>query len=227
MRSRRRGRLRLSGRCSAADLRRDVPQQTTEAHPRPPRTGRDARRRGLCALDRQARRRARHQRPGRDQRRHRHHRRADGFDPDGRHHRSGADRADRHGCVSGSGHRRHHPPLHQAQLSGEGPRQAGRNHPRGVSYRHQRPPRPGGGRHPQGRAGRDREIYPARPDPAQDLSPRAQGRSGADRTIGRYARRRRTSGVVYRRRDHQFGARRVAIAARTREDHRGAGHLDA
>ena len=51
--------------------------------------GGGARRRGLCALDRQARRRARHLGPGRDQRRHRHHRRADGFDPDGRHHRPG------------------------------------------------------------------------------------------------------------------------------------------
>ena len=107
-----------------------------QAHPRPPRTGGDPRRGGLCPLDRQARRRARHLRPRRDQRGHRHHRRADGLDPDGRHHRPGADRADRHRRLPGGGHGRHHPPLLQAQLSGEGPGQARRRHPRGVPHRH-------------------------------------------------------------------------------------------
>ena len=41
--------------------------------------------------------------------------------PHGCHHRTSCDQADRLGCLSGSRHHRHHPPLHQAQLSGQRP----------------------------------------------------------------------------------------------------------
>ncbi len=70
---------------------------------------------GLCAVDRQARRRAGHVRPRRDQCRHRHHRRADGFDPDGRPDRPGV-RPPLIGtdAFQECGHGRHHAPLHQA-----------------------------------------------------------------------------------------------------------------
>ncbi len=118
-------------------------------------------------------------RPRRDQCGHRHHRCAARFDPDGRHHRPGSDRADRHRCVPGSRHGRHHAPLHQAQLSGEGPGEAGPDDPRGVPYRDQRPSRPRRRRHPQGRPGRDRALHQARPDPAQDVSSRASRRRRA------------------------------------------------
>ena len=56
-------------------------QDKCQPRPRPARAGRGPCRGGLCALDRQGRRRARHLGPGRDQRGHRAHRRADGFDP--------------------------------------------------------------------------------------------------------------------------------------------------
>ena len=64
--------------------------------------------------------RARHLGPRRDQRRHRPDRCADGFDPDGLHHRPGADASDRQRRLPGMRHGRHHAPLHQAQLSRQG-----------------------------------------------------------------------------------------------------------
>ena len=83
--------LRLSGRRGPADLRRDHPAGFHAPHAGAPRAGRRPRGRGLCPLDRQARRRAGHLRPRRHQHGHAAHRRADGFDPDGVHHRPGAD----------------------------------------------------------------------------------------------------------------------------------------
>ena len=135
--------------------------------------------RRLCPLDRQARRGARHLRPRRDQCGHRHHRRVDGFDPDGRHHRPGRDAPDRHRRVSGSRHGRHHAPLHQAQLSGEDRPKLGARDSRGVPDRHHRPPRPGGDRHSQGRAGRDRAPMASRARSAHQATsrrPRATSR---------------------------------------------------
>ena len=97
---------------------------------------RDPRRRGLRPLDRQARRRPRHLGPRRDQRRHRHDRRADGLDPDRRPHRPGRDLPDRQRRLPGGRHRRHHPAVHQAQLAGQGHREARRDHPPGLPRRH-------------------------------------------------------------------------------------------
>ena len=130
-------------------------------------------RRGLRPLDRQARRRAGHLRSRRHQRRHRHDRRADGFDPDRRPHRPGADLHDRQRRLPGGRHRRHHPALHQAQLAGEGHRQARRDHPPGLPRRHQRPARPGAGRHPQGRPVRHRRLHRARGGARQRTTSRA------------------------------------------------------
>ena len=53
-------------------------------------------------------------------------RRLHGLDPDGRHHRPGADRGDRHRRLPGVRHRRHHPLGHQAQRAGDGRRGASR-----------------------------------------------------------------------------------------------------
>ena len=135
-----------------------------------PRAGRGARGRGLCALDRQGRRAAGHLRPRRDQRHHRPHRRADGFDPARLHHRPGADASDRLRRVPGMRHHRHHPQLHQAQLSGA-PRRGPAAHPaRGVLCRLARAARAGRHRHPEGRAVRVGDLsFPAQ-HPAQDLS---------------------------------------------------------
>ena len=86
----RRDRLRPARRGEPADLRR------AHALPHPPRAdaprgGRGACRRGLRARHRPARRRVRHQRPGRDQPRHADLRRADGLGPDAVRHRPGED----------------------------------------------------------------------------------------------------------------------------------------
>ena len=150
------------GRRGAADLRRDLPAERHPPHPRAPRAGRRPRRRGLRPLDRPARRRPRHLRPRRHQRRHRHDRRADGLDPDRRADRPGPDLHDRQRRLPGGRHRRHHPPLHQAQLAGEGPGEARRDHPPGVPRRDPRPPRPGARRHPEGRPVRHRALHRAR-----------------------------------------------------------------
>ena len=63
---------------------------------------------GYSRVDRQGRRRAGHLRPGRHQCGHRHRHRLHGLDPDGDHHRPGADARDRPGRVPGMRHRRHH-----------------------------------------------------------------------------------------------------------------------
>jgi thiamine pyrophosphate-dependent acetolactate synthase large subunit-like protein len=65
------------------------------------------------------------------------------------------------------------------------------------------------------------------PDPAQDLSPADPARRGEDPGSGRHARRGRAPDLLHRRRDHQFGSRSLAPAARAGRNHRRAGHLDA
>ena len=66
------------------------------------------------------------------------------------HHRTGADRRDRHRCLPGVRHRRHHPWGDQAQRAGDPRRGHPARDPPGVPHRHHRPPGPGAGRHPQG-----------------------------------------------------------------------------
>ncbi len=120
-----------------------------------PRAGRGACRRRLCALDRQARRGAGDLRSRRHQCGDRPHRCVDGFHSAGRADGPGGDASDRHRCVPGMRHGRHHAALHQAQLAGEGRERSRPRAARGVPDRHHRPARPGGGRHPEGRAVQD------------------------------------------------------------------------
>ena len=160
-------------------------QDRAAPHPGAPRAGRDPRGRGLCPLDRQARRGAGHLRPRRDQRRHRPHRRADGLDPD----------------------RRASPARSPTHLIGNDAFQEGdtigitrpctkhnylvkdvddlpRDHPRGVPHR-DAPAGPGPvrDRHPQGRPVRQAAPTSARPRScaAQELPAADQGRPGRDR----------------------------------------------
>ena len=126
------------------------------------------------------------------------------------HHRPGADLTDRHRCLSGGRYRRHHPPLHQAQLSGEGPDTLAATIHEAFHDRHLRPPRPGRGRYPQGCAVRHRRLHQARPDPPQRPIARSQGRAGARSSSCRYDGRGRTPDLLHRRRHHQCRARAPA-----------------
>ena len=75
-------------------------------HSAPPRAGRRLCRPGLRPHHRQSRRLHGHQRPRRHQPGHRHRRRQAGQHSADRHHRPGADRRDRHRCLSGNADRR-------------------------------------------------------------------------------------------------------------------------
>ena len=104
------------------------------------------------------------------------HRRADGFDSRRLHHRPGADAPDRQRRLPGVRHGRHHPALHQAQLAGAERRRPVARAARGVLRRPHRPSGSGGGRHPQGRAVRDRHLHGSQGRQAQDLPAAHQGR---------------------------------------------------
>ena len=177
-RSRCRAPVRLSRRRGAADLRRLVSAGQGAAHPGAARAGRRARRRRLCALDRQGRRRPRHLGTGRHQRRHRPHRRAVRLDPDRRPHRAGADASDRQRRLPGMRHRRHHPAVHQIQLSGQERRGSAARAARGVPHRRERAARPGRGRYPQGRAVRQGRLTSSpRNSSTAAISPRSRATS--------------------------------------------------
>ncbi len=78
--------------------------------------------------------------------------------PDGRADRPGADARDRPGRVPGVRRRRHHAPLRQAQLPGEG-RQGHRGHDQeGVLSCRYRPAWSGAGRHSEGRDAGERRV---------------------------------------------------------------------
>ena len=89
--------------------------------------------------------------PGRHQRGDRHRHGLHGLDPARDHHRPGADARDRPGRVPGVRHGRHHAPVREAQLPGEGREGHRAHHEEGVLHRGDRPPGPGGGGHSQGR----------------------------------------------------------------------------
>ena len=204
----RRTRVRLPRRFGAADLRRDLRPEPGPPYPGAPRAGRGARRRGLRALDRQGRRAARHLRTRRDQRRHRPDRRAARLDPARLHHRPGADPSHRLGRVPGMRHDRHHPQLHQAQLSRPQDRGAAAHPARGVLRRLARPPGPGRHRRAQGRAVRQRNLHVPARHPAQDLSAADQGRRRQDRARGRDDGQGEEADLLHRRRRDQCRARR-------------------
>ena len=181
---------------------------------------RGARRRRLCALDRQGRRGAGDQRPRRHQRGDRPHRRADGFGAAGLPHRPGADASDRQRRLPGGRHHRHHAALHQAQLPGEGRRTIWRASCTRRSM----------SRAPAGR-GRwwsiCRRTFCSRPAPtrrptrcrAQDLPPADRARSGADRGGGRADRRGEAAAVLWRRRHHQFRRARLRSSSPSWSQH--------
>ena len=182
---------------------------------------------GLCAFDRQGRRAARHLRPRRHQRDHRPHRRPDGFDPARLHHRSGADASDRLRRVPGMRHDRHHPQLHQAQLS-RAPDRGSAAHPaRGVLRRLAGSAGARRHRHAQGHPVRDRRLSLPAQHPAQDLSAQAEGRLREDQARHRDDDEGQAAGVLHRRRHHQFRPARLDAAARTGEADRLPDHLDA
>ncbi len=150
------------------------------SHPRAPRAGCGSHGRGLRPRHRSTRRGDGHQWSSG----HQHGHPADGclhgLDPDGVHHRSGGHDCDRHRCLPGVRHGRHHPQRHQAQRAGD----VGPGHPdgdpSGVPHRHHRPSRPDPDRRAQGRAGRHRWTGTGRPTtrsstacPATDPPPRA------------------------------------------------------
>ena len=81
--------------------------------------------------------------PGRDQPGHADRRRVHGLGADGRDHRSGGPRRDRHGRLPGGRHLRHHDADHEAQLPGQRPDDIPRDDRRGVPHRLDRPARPG------------------------------------------------------------------------------------
>ena len=136
-------------------------QDKVQPHPGAARAGRGACRRRLRALDRQGRRRAGDLRARRDQRGHRPDRCALRLDPARRHHRPGADASDRQRRLPGMRHRRHHPAVHQIQLSGQERRRPAARAARGVSYRRERPARAGRGRYPQGHPVRQGHLFQA------------------------------------------------------------------
>ena len=195
--------------------------------PGAPRAGRRARRRRLCALDRQGRLRAGDVRPRRHQRGHRPDRCAVRLDPAGRHHRAGADAPDRQRRLPGMRHGRHHAALHQAQLPGEEHQRFAAGAARGLSHRQERPAGSGGRRHPEGRAVRHRPLRQADRVPAQGLPAEGQGRPRSHQGRGRADGACQAAAVLHRRRRHQFRAGGEPFPARTGQAHRLPDHLDA
>ena len=198
--------VRLSGRRGAADLRRHLRAGQGAAHPRPPRAGRGARRRRLCALDRQVGLRAGHLRSRRHQRGHRPHRRADGFDPDRLHHRPGADASDRQRRLPGMRHRRHHAALHQVQLPGEAHRGPAARAARGVPYRLERAARARWSSISRRTSSSPRALYreARRAFAHTGYQPAGQGRPRQDQGRRRPDGARQAADVLHRRRRDQL-----------------------
>ncbi len=101
--------------------------------------------------------------PGCDQPGHPDRRRAHGLRADGRGHRAGRGRVDRHRRLPGGRHPRHHDADHQAQLPGHRSRRDPAHHRRGLPHRLDRSPRTGARRRRQvGAPGVD-QLRVARP----------------------------------------------------------------
>ena len=193
----------LPGRCQPADLRR-VLRRRDPQHPGASRGRRRSRGRGLREGDRQGRRVAGHQRPGRDQPGDPDLRRDDGLGPGRVHHRPGPDPPARHRRLPGGGHDRDHDADRQAQLHDPAPERDPAHGSRGVPRRAFGPSRAGGRRHPVRpepsghplRAGPGRA--PARLPADHDRQPEADpaGREGAGErsSPGDLCRRRRRLG---------------------------------
>ena len=126
-------------------------------------------------------------------------------------------------------HDRHHAAVHEAQLAGEGRQRSRACAPRGVLHRQERPPRSCRRRHPQGHPVRDRHVRDAieHGDRAQELSPETQGRPAGDPARGRADGHGQASGVLHRRRRHQFRPEGEPAPARTRPADGLPDHVDA
>ena len=106
-------------------------------------------------------------RSGTDQCGHRDRYRLHGFHPAGDHQRPGSDSRHRPGCLPGGRHRRHHAPVREAQLPGQGRQGPRDHHQEGLLHRQDRAPGTGAGGHPQGRAaGQDPVPLPGADQPA-------------------------------------------------------------
>ena len=186
------------------------------------RAGRRPHGRGLCARHRPRRCRHGHLRPGGDEPRHAADGRLHGLDPDGRHHRPGADRRDRHRRLPGVRHDRDHPVVHEAQRTRDDRRGHPDGRPPGVPHRPDRPPRPDADRRPEGLPHQRHDVALAerrrRARLAARLPPERQGPPADDQGSGAADPRLRASGHL-RRRWHPQGARRRG-AARTRRTDR-------
>ena len=148
------------------------------------------------------------------------------FDPARLHHRPGADPSHRLRRVPGMRHDRHHPQLHQAQLSRPPGRGLAAHPARGLLHRLARPTRSGRRRHSEGRAVRKRRLCVPEEHPAQDLSAAAQGRSRARPARDRDDGGGEKAGVLHRRRRHQFRPARFDPVARARPHDRLPDHFD-
>ena len=140
-----------------------------------------------------------------------------------------ADQPDRHRRVPGSdtvGITRH---CTKHNYLVKDPAELGAIDPRGVPHRHLRPPGPGRGRHPQGRAGRDRALCRRREPQrrtraiARRSRPTRRDRRRRSRCSPRPSARSSTPAAA----SSTPGPRASAAAARARAAHRRAGHLDA
>ena len=123
-------------------------------------------------------------------------------------------------------HGRHHPAVHEIQLSRQKRRRPAARAARGVSYRRQRTAGAGRGRYPEGRPIRQGRLFQADRIPAQRLSAEARRRCRQDQAGCRDDGGRQTPAVLYRRRRDQFRAGGVGKAARTGQAHRLSHHLD-
>ncbi len=148
------------------------------------------------------------------------------LDPDRRSDGPGAHLHDRHRRLSRGRHRRHHPPLHKAQLAGERDRPPGARAARGVPRRRVGSSRTGARRYPEGRPVRDRHL--CRAEGHQDLALRAphQGRCGHDPRACRGHRKREATCLLYRRRRHQLRPQGLAPSARAGRHDGFPDHLD-
>ena len=194
----RRDRLRHPRRRGAAGLRPAAGLHQGPARAGPARAGRRARGHRVCAGHRQGRglhgdlRSRRHQ-PGHPDRR-----RADGLRADGRHHRPGRPRDDRHRRLPGGRHLRHHDADHQTQLPGHRSGRDPTNDRGRVPPGSDRPTRRRAGGHPEGRAAVGDHLRLAAGRPSPGLPADHAAALGTDHRRRQADRRRASSGALRR-----------------------------
>ena len=131
--------------------------------------------------------------------------------PARRHHRPGADASHRQRRLPGMRHGRHHPALHQIQLSGQERRRSAARAARGVPYRRERPARARSWSTSPRTSSSPRAPIPGPRNSSTGLSAEAQGRSRQDQAGRRDDGGGQAAAVLYRRRRDQFRPARPAI----------------